>query len=47
MLVEASFSEGEISLLTDAEKKRIAQANKELFGEENAKTLRNNLNLKK
>ena len=26
---------------------RIAQANKKLFGEENAKTLRNNLNLKK
>jgi len=51
MLLKAGLSEGDILLLMDADNKRIsrlkAQANKKLFGEENAKTLRNNLNLKK
>ena len=47
MLLKAGLSEGDILLLMDADNKRIsrlkAQANKKLFGEENAKTLRNNL----
>jgi len=51
MLLKAGFSEGKITLLMDTNNKRItrikSQVNNKLFGENNAKTLRSNLEIYK